>query len=155
MANGSYTAWKMVISGIPHLRMLSFLFSDHVYQQSRTGYVVLGYKVCRGHQNVGRTSHCAWGLVCLPSRLEGWTSRNFDRKLSKQMQSSTQRKEKLPSSLPPRRKKNTSWRAALLKGDRACRQTGTRTLASGVPNSREGQQDPGKYEESRDVCIHH
>lgn len=41
-----------------------------------------------------------------------------------------------------------------MKRDRVFKQAGHRTLASGVPNSREGQQGPGKYEESVMECVH-
>lgn len=93
--------------------------------------------------------------------LEGWSVIPADWKagpaetLTENWARTNATKEERMTFLPSTKKeRNTGWGAALLKRDRVCRQTGCRASASGVPNSREDQQDPGKCEESVKGCVH-
>lgn len=96
--------------------------------------------------------------------LEGWSvipagwragpAGTLTENLARTNSKSHTKEERMTFLLSTKKERNTRWGAALLRGGGVCRQTRRRTLASGVPDSREGQQDPRKYEESVNGCEH-
>lgn len=60
-------------------------------------------------------------------------------------------KEDLPPFLQEGKKSGLEKSSA--ERGQVCRQTGSKPFASGVPNSREGQQDLGKYESVSRMCA--